>query len=419
MFSFFKRKEVKQVAKEKANQVYIDGDQLFYEDHNTQETVFLNQLSYAYATVLGETAYLYLKGDKTDYISIEQTGFAEAYRVLSDRFGFDDNLFYEIVNQSENKKARIWIKQVPKNYATLEAEHNDFTQGFEVLSKTPQFISWDTTYEEMLTLGLAKAGDTEFTSDYHTFLYPVRIGNLIINDFGFNAGNDRQNIAVLSYSVDLNNGLNTDGSFEELKAFFMNLIPTNLDEAGYEREDQKHLSFERDLISFNILYDYNDDSSYDSGSTYFYLNNQRDYTSTVLPKRDDLVAEYVKLVVFEDAFEFSPNYENDNRVTARPILLDELANTKQVSYYNEQTNRIGFSNENFSIEFDRKEVASIIIQNVLPAKGGGYATLDVMCVDDNRCYIFFADLYAFDNYAKQIQKTLGVIVQIPEPSYNC
>lgn len=405
--------------KGKSNQVYIDGDQLFYEDHSTQETVFLNQLSYAYATVLGETAYLYLKDDKTHYISIEQTGFAEAYRVLSDCFGFDDKLFYEIVNQSENKKARIWIKQVPKNYEILEAEHNDFTQGFEVLSETPQFISWDTTYEEMLNLGITKAGDTEFTSDYHKFLLPVRIGNLVLNDFGFNARNDRKNIAVLSYSVDLNNGLNTDGSFEELKAFFMNLIPTDLDEAGYEREDQKHLSFENDLISFNILYDYDDDSSYDSGSTYLYVNNQRDYASVVLPKRDDLVAVYVKLVVFEDTFEFSPNYESDNRVTARSILLDELANTKQVCYYNEQTNRIGFSNENFSIEFDRKEVTSIIIQNVLPAKGGGYATLDVMCVDDNRCYIFFANLYAFDTYAKQIQKTLGVTVQIPEPSYNC
>lgn len=420
MFNFFKKKKtVDQAPVEPPLEVYVDRDYLYYTYHNAQELVSLNQLDYAYATLLGEDAYLFLVAEKQHYIEVNQKGFAEAYRLLSDRFGFDDALFDQVVAKRELDKARIWIREEPKNYELQAVTNEDYKEGFEVLTIPPQFISWDTSYENLLKMGLTKAGDTVLSASYHTFLYPVRIGGLILNSFGFDADNEQKNVAVLSYGLSLNNGRNTDGSYEELKAYFMELIPTDLEEAGYERADQKYLCFEADGLSFCICYDYAVESNYDNGHTFFSIDNQRNYEATVLKKRDDLRVEDLAFLTFDTPFNFTPNYKNDPKVTGRPVLFDELAGGKTLCYWDKKTDRIGFSDARFAIEFNRKDVYAVIIYNVLPAKGGGYAQLSVEYAGQYPTCVFYGELYSFDAYVDKMKNVLGVPVTLAPESYNC
>src|SRR5690606_17492997 len=104
--------------------------------------------------------------------------------------------------------------------------------------------------------------------------YPVRVGNLLINELDFMADHERKGIAIQSYFATLNNGLNTDGSYLELRQAWMASIPTKVSEAGYERKDQKYLSFDLGGVSLSICYTY-DVEQYDDGSTQFYITNYR------------------------------------------------------------------------------------------------------------------------------------------------
>lgn len=78
-------------------EIRIEGDTLFYKDHGNIENANLNSLKYAYVQILGEVPFLFVFADHQHYISTELKGFEGVYRELSDRFGFDSEIFLQYV----------------------------------------------------------------------------------------------------------------------------------------------------------------------------------------------------------------------------------------------------------------------------------------------------------------------------------
>src|SRR5690606_32607317 len=130
---------------------------------------------------------------------------------------------------------------------------------------------------------------------------------------------------------------NTDASYNELRKLWMNEIPTDVDEAGYERKDQKYLSFDLGGISLSICYTYDEDQ-YDDGCTSLSISNYRDYTAIILRERDDLKPEFTQVISFHSHLQFAPDYRSNSKVTSKPKLIETLAGHKQTVYLNKETN---------------------------------------------------------------------------------
>lgn len=418
MFNLFKKNNSFPKETEPGN-IYIIDNRLFYEDHGYQESVDLSLLKYAYIEILGDNPYLFLFDYRQHYIPVLLQGFSKVYPVLSERFGFDDILFFKTITSKDEQKHRIWMDKKPTNYRVLTDQYTDYEDGFEVQMHTPLFVSWDTTYEEFLKLDIGHLYQSEFETSYFKIDYPVRIGSLIMDVLEFYYDeNERQNIAVQSYFTTLYADSHTDESYNELRKLWMNEIPTDIDDAGYEREDQKHLTFDMDGIGLSICYTYDVDGQYDDGGTSLTISNYRDYSDSVLRENLELNPETTQILTFDSSLDFQPDYKNNSSVIALPALVAEKAKHRQAFWFADD-NTFGFTGDQYAIQFDRKDVSQIIVQNVLPAKGGGYVELFVRLTSNDLVTIYYGEQQSLDAYVQPLQNLLGIEVETPEPYHNC
>jgi len=399
--------------------IHIQDDHLFYEDHTNEERVNLSILKYAYVEILGEDPYLFLFDYRQHYIPILQNGFSKIYPQLSERFGFDNTLFFKIINSRKEQKHRIWIDKKETNYQILTDRHSDYIDGLEVQTTPPLFVSWDTSYEEFLKLNIGHLYESEFETSYFKIDYPVRIGSLVINNLEFYYDeNDRQNIAVQSYFTTLYADSNSDKSYYELRKLWMEEIPTDIENAGYERDDQKYLTFDLDGIGLSICYTYDVDSQYDDGGTSLSINNYRDYSEIIVRDTIELNPETTKILSFETWLDFQPDYKNNANVIAVPQLLNENTQYHNAVWLSNDYTFV-FTGDQYAIQFNRTDISQIIVQNVLPAKGGGYVEFFVRLKSDDLVVIYYGEQNALDAYVQPLQELLGIEVLTPEPYYNC
>ena len=416
LFDFFKTKAK---YSEEPIECYIKDDFLYYKDHVSIEMVDLNKVDCIYANMLGpDSFYLVFFDYKQHYINTNQSGYNSCFEELKKRFPVDLKTYERISNSKTEIKAVIWRKKFEKNYKIISTDKLSLAEGFEVLSTPPQLISWDTTYEDFLKLNVGHLYENEMNINYYKFDYPVRIGAIILNNFEFYFDNNRKDIAVQSYFSDLYDDTNTDKSFDELKNIWLEMIPTDLKNAGYEREDQRSLSFKDSSISYEILYTYNVDSGYDKGNTFFYIRNERNYRDLILKSYKDIIEpDQFSVLKFENDLNFIPKYEYTPHLVLNPNEIDSTIPAQL--WYDKVNKRIGFTDEKYAIVYNIKDIRNIVIQNVLPAKGGGYAELIIDIKEGYPESIYYAELNSLDQYASQIEQLTKVSVILPEPYYNC
>lgn len=76
-----------------------------------------------------------------------------------------------------------------KNYQILSKDDADTTKGFEIQDPELTFISWDTPVPQVLKeYGHLLKIDVYEPLSFVSFLYPVRVGNMILENFGTQFG---------------------------------------------------------------------------------------------------------------------------------------------------------------------------------------------------------------------------------------
>lgn len=418
MFNFFKKSNTFPKETEAGNCFIID-DKLHYEDHGNLETVDLTILKYAYVEVLGDRPFLFLFDYYQHYIPVGQKGFAAMYHNLSKRYGFDDACFFKIIRQKKELKARIWLKKQSQNYSILANAPADYLQGFEVLCSPTKFISWDTPYGDYQALAIGHLYQDEFENASFKIDFPVRIGAIQVQGLEFYADNIRKDIPVPSFYTMAANAEANDSSYQEFRDHWMKQIPTDMEDAGYERVDQKHLSFDLQDLWFSITYSYGIESCYDDGCTSILITNHRDYSEMVLTGKSMFKITKPEIVAFNSLFDFIPDYRKNPRMSSIPEAVKSKIAHHQAVWIDPLSKSFGFTGDQFSINFHVDEVENICIQNVLPAKGGGYAELSVLLQSSERINIYYAEQNAVDTYASALQHLLGIPVEFPQPYYNC
>lgn len=401
-------------------EIWIEGDILYYTDHQSIEKANLNSLKYAYVQVLGGTPYLFIFADHQHYISTELNGFEKVYHELSHRFGFDKDTFFRVCKaKKEDEKVKIWVKRMPKNYQILDGNLADEDFGYEVQSEPKQLISWDTTYEQLEASGLVESYWSDFDCKYLRFKFPVRVQNILINQLEIYVNNALQDRPLQEYFVSLYDDTNTDKSYKELRKLWIdNDIDVN--QYGYERDDQCYLRFVLAKgVEASICYTYDDESGYDDGSTSLHFYNTHTYDHFLDNEAYEEQMEISAILPLRKKLAINISHLDNNDIKHIPAKVKDVLKGKSGIWVDRVNKKIGFAGTDTALILDGDAIDYFTFQNILPAKGGGYADFIAHIKTGSDLYVFAEDTYYFDQFKQELQQLTHKKVSIPEPYYNC
>lgn len=401
--------------------IRLEGDLLVCDGQHGLYSCQVNTEALQYAYVLVDRngqSFLLLSDGVQHAIPTQYTGFREMYIALTKEFGFDDDVFFAHVHQTQPVKKVIWRKTGAPTYKILkDKEYNDYADGFEIQSPEKCFIDWDTPHEV-----LAKHAQVHAAADSNerTFSYPVRIGNIAIQELSFYKRGDREDAPVLYFSARCYDSTSSDESYEELKATLLSDFASKDHLLGYERQDQKSYSFRASGMYLGLVYNYDSDWSTESGYTYFSVENRRDYPELLEDKAYEATMEISEVLLLEGPINTSTDYRRNKRIKLRPAKLKEHYGEAPLLWLDRKNGKIGFAASYYCQVFDAAAIKKLVIQNILPAKGPGGAYLEVSFTDDSYNYsVLTGDSYVFDRYQASLQTLTGKEVSFASEYYNC
>ncbi|MCE3227232.1 MAG: hypothetical protein K0S32_1783 [Bacteroidetes bacterium] len=366
--------------------------------------VNIDGLQYAYITInTNKQAFLFLFDHHQNSLSVNYRGFGKVYETLSQKFNFDNTIFFDNVNKSHPLKKKIWQRKHRKSYEILEESNLEYAEGFEIQSPEKEFVSWETTYDEFEKNENVFFRTSVYGQKMLCFKYPVKIGNILLRNFEAYFDNPRKDVPVLHFHVECYDEASTDRSYKDLKKILVADIGISKDRYNnYEREDQKNLNFNMDGMNLSICYTYDSAWQFDGGYTSFTIHNNREYSSLLMDEYENeiVVSDFMLL---EGNVSMSGDYKRNKKVKRRPPFLSGQFKDKAMIWSDDKNNKIGFADKNYSQVFDKNEIKSFSVQNILPAKGGGGAYLEIVMEGKNNYVIFNENCHFFDKYVNTIR----------------
>jgi hypothetical protein len=403
--------------------VKIIGNKLICEGNHGIHCFEVNieDLQYAYVIInVNQQAYLFLFDFHQNSIPASFKGFRNVYEELSNRFKFNDAVFFKNVNKKVEVKKEIWRREYEQTFSILNDNHNDYDKGFEIQSPQKRFISWDTTCEE-----LEKNNDVIFEKSPYghkisKFNYPVRIGNIILKDFSSYFDSGRTDVPVLQFYTQCFDRFGTDGSYNDLKRVLENDIGLDENKNDYERTDQKNINFDLNGMNLSISYTYDSDWQFNCGYTSLFIENKRNYPELLIDKDYESKVIISKFLILDGKIGFSDDYKRSRKVKRRQQIITDQFQAQCVIWTDEVNNKIGFSSGEFSQVYDNEEIESFCIQNVLPAKGRGGGYLEIVLKNQKYKYaIFSEDCHFFDKYADNLRSLTNKDLTFGQEYHDC
>lgn len=245
--------------------------------------VNIEDLQYAYIIVnVNKQSFLFLFDFHQNWTPTSFKGFRDIYEELSNRFKFNDSIFFKNVNKKVELKKEVWRKEYEPSFSILKEKHNDYDKGFEIQSPQKQFISWATTYEELEKNTDVIFETSPFGQKISKFKYPIRIGNLILTDFSSYFDNGRTDVPVLHFYTQCYDRFGTDSSYNDLKSTLKRDIGLDEKKHSYERIDQKNVNFDLNGMNLAICYTYDSDWQFNCGYTSLSIENMRVYPNLLI-----------------------------------------------------------------------------------------------------------------------------------------
>ena len=393
------------------NKIIPTGNKIF-----GNRAVNIDNIQVAYLIVYKHHGpHLFLTDPSHHSLPAHFSGFKEVYTLLSEKYGFDDEIFFNnVYNKTEaniNTKNLLWRKMYPQNYKLVEG-HKDYAGGFEVLSPEKEFISWDAPRAEVLANANIYVGKTQFDQDIHKFKYPIRIGNLILGEFNSYKSKGRLDAPMHSYYSYCIDKTNSGESYNALKAQLQKDFALENQILDYERDDQKKFSFDAEGMLIELTYTFDSEWQHDGGQCYFSISNRRDYPELLVDEAYESAIEISASLEFSNGIRIGGNYKGDASVKRRPPKIESR---QPIVWIDSKNSKIGFAGEKYSQVFDKNEIAQLSIHNTRPARGSGGASLLLTLIDNSKYGIAGGEYQIFDSYKEQLEKLTGLtVVMAPE-----
>ncbi len=379
----------------------------------------LNAIEYAYLVVNSQLeSYLFVFTNhpvRQNFISVQYKGFQKVYDTLSEKYGFNDALFKKYVQSDKPLKACIWRRRHAPNYEVVNEPMTDLGDGFEIQSPEKEFVSWDMPLGTLRQKSFIEIKPNSFGSHTLSFKFPVRLGNLILNNLQTTLYKDREDMPLLTFSTSCFDESNTDRSYRDIKQLFLDAVKTK-NPSGYERKDQKHTSFTIKGITFSITYTYDSEYGFESGDTSLTIANNREYNELLVNKDYEDKMEVSKYLILKKGIHFQGLYQRNSRIKRTPPKLELLCGGKPAIWLDNKNGKIGYAANGLAHILGSSEIVDIKIQNTLPAKGAGRADMELNLKTEEYNYaVFSGNCKDFDSYVDEIEKvTEKKVIFLPE-----
>jgi len=401
--------------------IKIEGNKIICEGNHGIHSCEVNivDIQYAYVIVnVNNQSFLFLFDYHQNSIPTNYKGFKKVYEELSKKFKFNDAFFFDNVNRKIELKKEIWRRHYEPTYEILSGNFNDYENGFEIQSTEKQFISWDTTYEELEQNENIVFEKSPYGQKISKFKHPIRIGNIILKDFSSYFDNSRTDSPILHFYTQCFDKKGTDKSYDDLKRVLNIDIKVDENRISYERSDQKNMNYNFNGMNLSICYTYDSDWQFNGGYTSLTIENKRNYPDLLIDHNYEEKLEISAYLVLDGKIGISEDYKRSIKVKRRQRKVSDQFQEQTIIWRDDRNNKIGFSSNQFSQVYDKEEIKSFSIQNILPAKGSGSSYLEIV-LEKQKYAVLSESCHFFDKYADEIRNLTSKELTFGQEYYDC
>ena len=421
MFNKKSEKKYSFPKEESFGNIAVEGDRIICKGkdaiHNCEINIKDIQYVYIIVNAQGESS-LFIFDYHQNRIPTHYTGFSKAYNLLSARFNFNDEVFFESIYQDGPVKKQIWRKIHAPTYQILSENNKDYESGFEIQSPKKEFISWDATYQELGQCSNVFFEKSPYGQKLLTFKFPVRVGNLLLNDFNAYFDSKRSDVAVQHFYTHCIDKTNSGKSYFELKERLQKDFLEENQLFQYERADQNSFSFNAKGMSVSLVYTYDNSWQFDGGYTSFNIQNRREYPELLINTEYENKMEVSNYITINKEINTPSDYKKNKFIKFRPLNLLSGSNAPTV-WMDNKNSKIGFADKTYCLIFDKKDIISFTIQNILPAKGSGGSYLMLNLKDNNSISVFSGACNVFNAFNEKISNLTGLEVNMAPEYHDC
>lgn len=384
-------------------------------------TINIDDIREAYIIVSNGRSTLFLFDHHQNWLPTNFKGFQNIYRMLSDRFGFDDKIFFENVFSTAKIKKQLWRRKEAVNYQLIhDGSFHDYGTGYEVQSPDKEFVSWDLPARDFAKKEFIHKQESPYGQQIFKFSCPVRIGNLLIHELCAYENTGRKDAPVLYFYANCNDDYASDKSYFEIKNQLIKDLPPPQSEVIYERQDQNCFTAIANDMNITLVYTYDSEWGFDGSYTSMTIKNERTYYSLLDDDQYGDHAEISDYLIMNVKASGASDYKDNERIKRKVSKLKNISHYDPMIWRDDKNQKIGFADKNYFQVFDMNEIKQIQIRNILPAKGPGGGYLILHLVEDDENYIIFTgSCNTFDQYQERISHLTGKEVIIEADEYDC
>ncbi len=331
----------------------------------------IDHIQVLYFTCINNKGLLFVAGKHNSYIPLSSENFANTFEQLSTVLGFSKQLLSEFTNTTFcDRNLFIWARKNETNYTILESKTScDILKGYEIQNSQKTFISWDTTYDEVIKLKEIETCKLDNEDDLvkYTFTIPVRVGDVILNNFSF-YDCLRKNIAVGSYFSYCENSDPYNKPYTELKNLLLSYKELNSLKLNKTEENEyiSSTTIQTEHQEFYLSNAY--PASLDAGNmkVFFLVTNLKEYPESVIyPKHTQKLAISHCTTLGDSIYLDTQTYKENPNIYRIPTFIQEISHNKPFIWIDEKNDEVGFSDDLYTHLIPRKEIEYFFFQSTV------------------------------------------------------
>ncbi|MDM1065018.1 hypothetical protein HXZ88_05215 [Myroides odoratimimus] len=386
----------------------------------------IDDIDVLYFTCINNKPLLFIAGKHNSHIPTSSVNFLPTFLHLAEKLGFNPvllTIFEETFSCDRNMF--VWARKNPSNCKVLEqgTYADTILEGYELQNQTKTFVSWETPYEDVIALDevLVTQPSNEDDLIKYTFKVPVRIGNLVLNDFSFYDCH-RKNIPVSNYFsyCEYKQAINKPYAFLK-NALLENKSLTN---ASTDTEEDKTVIFSTkvrtEYLEFYFSNAYPVELDAANNKVFFLITNLKEYLNTVVYPEYILKLSIVNCTTLSgDIILDIQTYKETAHIYRVPTFIQEISQNKPFIWIDDNNDEIGFSDDRYAHIIPLAEVKYMCIETIEHSDGSIDSKLSIRPNGSNMeiINIFTSKSVDLSKFKEQIKRDIPVPIQCPLDDY--
>ncbi len=397
--------------------VYISNNQLISKNKISYYNCLQNidDIQVIYFTCINNKGLLFVAGKHNSHIPISSTNFKQTFEQLAHNLGFSKNLLPLFTSTTYcERNMFVWARKNKTNFTVLpDRNSDDLFVGYEIQNSQKTFISWDATYTEVINLAEVDPciPDNEEDLIKFTFNTPVRIGDVILNDFSF-YNCPRRNIAVSTYFSYCESSDGEEKPYPLLKRLLLNyktlssVIKNKIEENEYICSTTVQTP-ELELYLSNAY-----PSTLDAANNkvFFLVSNLKEFPeSVVYPEHIHKLAVSHCTTLNNAIYLDIDSYKENPNIYRTPTFIQEISHNKAFIWIDGNNDEVGFCDDLYTHLIPRKDIEYLCVQAITNEDATVKSYLSVKINSkDTLIPVFYSETDNLKKYETQIKEDIPI-----------